>query len=1223
MHRAETFRLRIQLLGTFNVALDGTPLTRFRSTKVRALLAYLAVESGRPHRREALATLLWDEYSQRDAQRSLSQALSNLRSLLAPLVAAGASSEPLLAITSQSVQLHPDPEQVWVDIHAFDSLLAAANPRHASALSVLDMASLLEEAVALYRGPFLAGLSLPDSRTFEEWLILHREQRHQATMLALERLVSRHLAEGQTQMAQRYAHHQLALEPWSESGHQALMFALALEGQRGAALQQYEACRSVLAEELGVEPSAEMEALARQIRDDVPSQTMTGSELARAPFVGREQELDRLHQALAGALGGEGRVILVTGEAGTGKTALLTQFARRAQESQRWLIVAGGRCGAYAGLGDPFLPFREILQSLTGETEGAFSGEAGDPEHRRRQTAFFPHAAEALVAEGPDLIGRLVSAEALAARAETLAPPDAPWRERLAAHLEQHRDGMSAPPLSEALFGQVTRVLQAIARKRPLLLLIDDLQWADAASLSLLFNLGRQLAGHRLLVVGAYRPSEVIQGPDGHPPSLGSIVREFTRLWGSIRVDLDQADGRHFVDALLDDEPNRLGQGFRDRLTRHTGGHSLFTIELLRAFQERGDLTRDEEGRWVEGADLRWEGLPPRVEAVIAERLSRLPSEGRRLLEAASVEGESFSAEVAARALGAGPSWAVRWLSGPLSVESRLVEALGIQPLPAGGRPLSRYRFAHALIQEYLYGRLDAVDRAHLHREVGAALEDLCQGDEVALAQASPQLARHYEEAGLILEAARYRLEAGRWAAKLVAYDEAIAHLERGLALLQGIGASNPDPEKLRLELRLCTALGTPAMLQRGWQAPTFARALERLSDLVQHPDLLDDPQRPTALTVLALAAGWSADPGRSANVGQQLLDLARAAGSGQGEEDNRQALMLGNWALGLSCWLQGELVSAREHLDQALALYDVDVTCSLDGLVATDPGVMAQVMLGAVLWQLGYPDQARTSFRQAVVKGQQLKQPSSLAFAHFVAMMIASVLGRDLAAASRHCQALQSSGQLNLVYGAWADLLEALEQTPEEASGPSQGGAGSVGSCLARGVSRAEEVLSTWQTAGSGTGYAGLLWLHADLCARVGQTEMALDAMERAMAWAERTGVRPMEAEVWRMRGELLLMADDRPSTMDDKDTESPAVHRPWSPREAEASFQRALDVARDQQGRWFELRAAVSLARLWQTQGRRDEARELLTGIHGWFTEGFDTPDLVGAKGLLDEFG
>ena len=140
-------------------------------------------------------------------------------------------------------------------------------------------------------------MTVPDSLGFEEWLILNREQRHQAVLLALERLASHHLAEGQTELVEQYARRQLALEPWSERGHQALMLALALAGQQAAALQQYEACRRVLAEELGVEPSAETAALARQIRDGVPSQAVMVSDLPRTPFVAREWELARLDQS--------------------------------------------------------------------------------------------------------------------------------------------------------------------------------------------------------------------------------------------------------------------------------------------------------------------------------------------------------------------------------------------------------------------------------------------------------------------------------------------------------------------------------------------------------------------------------------------------------------------------------------------------------------------------------------------------------------------------------------------------------------------------------------------------------------------------------------------------------------------------------------------------------------------------------------------------------------
>jgi len=1225
--------LQLRLLGTFDVTLNGIPLARFRSAKVRALLAYLAVESGRPHRREVLATLLWGEFPEYDAQRSLSQALSNLRSLLAPLAAAGASSESLLSITAQSVQLHADPERVWVDVHAFDSLLASADPRQASAIEEPDLAGLLAEAVALYQGPFLSGLSLPDSPEFEEWQMLHREQCYQAVLLALERLVRCHLGEGRTDLVEQYARRQLALEPWSESGHQSLMLALALEGQRGAALQQYEACRRVLAEELGIEPSTETESLARQIRDGLPSQAMGTSVLPPALFVAREPELARLDRSLRLALAGQGRVIMVTGEAGTGKTALLQHFGRRAQESHRRLVVAGGRCGAYAGLGDPFLPFREILQALTGETERGWPGGGGDPEHARRLTAVFPQAVEALLAEGPDLVGRLVPAEALAARAEALAPPGAPWRGRLAEHLERSRlpsagegAGKPAPPQRETLFSQVTRVLQAIARRQPLLLLIDDLQWADAASLSLLFYLGRQLAGCRILVAGAYRPSEAMQDPNGLGRPLGSIMHEFSRLWGDIKVDLDQAGGRRFVDALLDGEPNRLGEDFRDTLTRHTGGHALFTIELLRAFQERGDLLHDETGRWIEGPDLRWEGLPPRVEAVIAERVGRLPREARRLLDAASVEGESFSAEVAARALGAEPAWALQWLSGPLSTESRLVQAVGVQSLPAGDRPLSRYRFAHALFQEYLYAHLDAVDRAHLHGRVGMALEDLCRGDSAAVAQLSPQLARHYEQAGLPLEAARYRLEAGRWAARLVAYDQAIAHLERGLALLEGLA---PSRERLRLELAVCLAIVNPAMLRRGWQAPAYTQALERLSMLTQHPELQSEPQCLAALSMLALLTIWSADPEGGLRVGEQLLHLAHAEGlgqaptgaSGQAQGGDRQSAMLAHWVLGHSYSLQGQLVTAREHLEQALALHDPDAGRRLSPLLEADPTVVGQVQLSWTLWLLGYPDQARAGLDQALAQAKAIEQPSTAALAHLMAGIEHLLLGRDVVTALSHSRALRALPEAGLEYDAWADLLAAQAQARSPGSGQARtealgqaqdgetqlaAGSGGTRAALERGLAQATEAASTLQALGSGIGRAAQLLVQAQLCAWAGQAEMGLVAMDQAQAWIERTGMRATEAEVWRVRGELLLMADR---------------FRSGDADEAEACFDRALAVAREQQARWLELRASVSLARLWQAQGRREEARELLSGIYGWFTEGFDTVDLVEAKALLAE--
>jgi tetratricopeptide (TPR) repeat protein len=752
------------------------------------------------------------------------------------------------------------------------------------------------------------------------------------------------------------------------------------------------------------------------------------------------------------------------------------------------------------------------------------------------------------------------------------------------------------------LFSQVTQVLHAVSLDRPLLLAVDDLQWADGGTAALLFHLGRRLTGSRILLACAFRPEAIHESSDlgglGDPRGLGSVLQELTREWGDVLVNLDRADGRGFVEAYVDSEPNRLGAGFRQALYAHTEGNPLFTVELLRSFERDGSLLQDESGRWVEALTLDWERWPPQVEAVIAGHLASLPEEDLALLQAASVQGERFIAEVAARALGCGEDVVVRRLSGPLTTRHRLVEAASLERLAWNGQCLSYYRFRHWLVQRSAYRSLDAVERVRLHEATGRALETICavageRPPTEALEHAqtlAPELARHFEAAGLPLEAARHRLEAGRWAARLVAYDEAIAHLECGLTLLEGAAASG---ERLRLELALCLALVHPALLQQGWQAPAYRRALKRLSDLVQHPALQDDPQHLAALTALALLTVWSADPERGRRMGEQLLRLA--------ESSDRQSLVLAHWVLGHSQWFQGQYIAVREHLSQALALDEPGAGHPLSPVLGADPGVIGHSVLGSVLWLLGYPDLGRASIHQALARAQAIDQPSTTALAHLLAGAVYLLLARDATAALSHARALSTLRGAGLEYAHWAELFAGQARAQEQ-----QAGAGEEEAAFQRGLGQAAEAESALGALGSGVGHAAQLLVQAQLCARADQAEMGLEAMERAQAWIEDTGVRMLEAEVCRMRGDLLHIAD-----------------RPGRSRveEAEACFQRALGVAREQQARWLELRAAVSLARLWQGQGRRDDAHELLAGIYGWFTEGFDTVDLVEAKALLAE--
>ena len=491
---------------------------------------------------------------------------------------------------------------------------------------------------------------MSDSAPFEEWLTLKREQVNRRMFRALRSLADHFERQGDYEQARNYAQRQVEREPWQEEAHQQLMRVLALGGHRAAALAQFETCRRLLATELDVAPARETVLLYEAIRDGkliaphlaatpAAHSGATGGEPAGPLCVARERELERLSGFLDKALAGAGRVAFVIGEAGSGKTVLLDEFARRSLAAHADLLAANGRCNATTGYGDPYLPFLEILHLLTGDLEDGPAAGMITQEGARRLYSALPDTAQALLDHGPDLIDRFVPGAALMARLQALGRGPAA---RLEALLRRHETHPAASVRQNDLFGQFTRVLQTLSHLHPLLLVLDDLQWADAGSIALLFHLARRLTGQRILIVGAYRPDDLAAGRDGGRHPLEAVIHELQRDYGDIHVDLSQSDGRQFVEALLDTEPNRLEPAFRQTLYQHTEGHPLFTVEFLRGLQERGDLIQDDAGRWAVGARLDWETLPPRVEAVIAERIGRLPERWQALLTAASVEGEDI-----------------------------------------------------------------------------------------------------------------------------------------------------------------------------------------------------------------------------------------------------------------------------------------------------------------------------------------------------------------------------------------------------------------------------------------------------------------------------------------------------------------------------------------------------------------------------------------------------
>jgi adenylate cyclase len=757
-------------------------------------------------------------------------------------------------------------------------------------------------------------------------------------------------------------------------------------------------------------------------------------------------------------------------------------------------------------------------------------------------------------------------------------------------------------PGQPALFEQVAEVLETLARQAPLLLLLDDLQWADSGSINLLFHLGRRIDGQRFLILGAYRPVEVAVGrPSTLPPSgvggqrerhpLAQVVNEFQGLFGQVKLDLSQADGRRFVDAYLDIEPNQLGETFRQTLYAQTGGHPLFTIELLRGMQERGDLIRDEGGRWIEGPNLDWETLPARVEAVIAERIGRLPEHLRQALTVASVEGQDFTAEAVARVRGVDEGDMVDCLSDQLERVHRLVQPERVQR--TDGQCLSQYRFRHILFQKYLYRKLDRAQRVYLHQTLGTVLEELHAEWAEEMAAHEPtlplRLARHFQEACMTHKAVDYLRQAGEGAARLSAHQQAIAHFRQGLRWLEKLPGG---PERARQELSLQVGLATSLQAVQGIGDPEVGRLYTRARVLCDQ--VADTDQSFRVLCLLSFYYLWRSDMHAARELGEQLLELAQRDG-------DPTRLMLAHYAQGWNLYILGKLASARAHLEQVSDLYDPGQHHRLAFGYGLDPGVACRMWVSVVLWLQGYPDQARGQGQRALDLARELDHPLSLAFAQTNLAFI-HILRREVEAALALAEACI---QLSTEYGLSHILAVA---------------AFCRGWALARrgqaeaGLAHIRQGIGNGQ-AGGGALLPPQLAMLAEMYGLAGQPAAGLPLLDQAEAGAERTGVRWYDAEIHRLRGDLLQA----------ERSAAQAVHKEGAdPGQVEAHYRQAIQVARQQEARSWELRAVMSLCRLWHSQGlqgKTQAARHMLAEVYGWFSEGFDTADLREARLLLEE--
>ncbi|HEY66429.1 MAG TPA: AAA family ATPase [Caldilineae bacterium] len=702
-------QLCIYMLGPPHVTWEGHPLPIPRR-QARALLYRLATHLD-PLSREQLGLLLWPNVPEITTRTNLSRLLNHLRRAL---------PDPGLLLTQEG-QIGLDPTRVWSDTRAWTEALRAPP----SSIP----ADTLQRIVALYRGSFLEGFSLPHCPEFDQWLIYERGRWERQYLEALAALVEMEIHQGAYEAAIAHALRYLEIDELAEDVHRQLIELYNIVGNRSAALRQFERCVAVLERELGVSPlpetrAAYQAALEGRLSEQQPVQpAWTTLPSLEAPFVGRGEAMYRLRQAYAHVQAGRGEAVLISGEPGIGKSRLLQEFVDTVRHEAT--TVVGGGHGAERGL--PYWPLMEALR----------------PHLTAVDWTTLPIARSSL-AEITQLLPEL-----RASLPELSSPaPAEPGQERA------------------RLFRALADLLLALAARRPpLILCLDDLHWADEATRSWLGYLGRRIRHVPVLILGAYRTGEAA--------AVAALRTELARLGllQEVRLDgLTEEDVLYLVRYLSGQASG--AEQFSQRMHRETGGNPFFLLEILRAMFEAGILWEDDTG-WSTPVDEATEDyrelpLPDTVIQAIRTRLARLSPQARQVAEAGAVIGRRFDMDLVQATSGRREDEVVDALD-MLVARQLISEHEGV------------YRFDHDLVQTVVYRDLSHGRRRLLHRRAGEALERR-QIDDTAT------LAWHYERAEQADKAVTYLLQAGDRARGLYAYPEAIRHYQRALALLKEQG---------------------------------------------------------------------------------------------------------------------------------------------------------------------------------------------------------------------------------------------------------------------------------------------------------------------------------------------------------------------------------------------------------------------------------------------------
>lgn len=848
----------------------------------------------------------------------------------------------------------------------------------------------------------------------------------------------------------------------------------------------------------------------------------SAAEAGAAPptLVGREAELHRLHAHFARALCGQRQLVFLTGEPGIGKTTLVEAFlAQIGVGGPR--RVASGQCVEHYGAGEAYLPVLDALGRL----------------------------------------GRAAGSEALL---QILAQSAPTWLEQLPGLLSDEDLAAVQRRARGGTRGRMMRelgeALDALTRETPLVLLLEDLHWSDAATIDLLGMLARRRDAARLLILGTYRPAEVAAA---HPLRW---VRPELQLHGYCdEISLGFLTPSQVHEYLARRFP---GHGLPDDLApalhRSTDGNPMFLVNTVDYLIGQGQL-REIDGGWrlLGPAEAVASRVPETLAQLVHEQLARLTADEQAALAAASVAGAEFSAAVVA---GGNDEEEAELRCRTLARRGQFLRAAGIAEWP-DGTVAGRYGFIHALYQQVLYGALPVGERAGLHLRTAQRLE---RGYGERAGEIAGELAAHFALGRDFERAARYRQLAGEHALRQHAYREAAEHATRGLELLAAFPRSRERAER---ELTLQVTLGAALTATQGYGAPVVARTYARARDLCA--EVGETPELLAVLRGVGRFYVIRAEFQTARDVGTQLLALAEAKGG-------VVPLLMAHNALGVVSLYAGDFEGALPHLERGIELHDAGRPGAAASAVfrLVPPDVTCGMHAAWALWMLGFLDRATARAREALALARSLGHPFTVSYAcHLAAGLYQWRRETEVV------RALEDEARVHDTEHGFGLLLSAgLIQQGWLLAESGQG---------EQGVAQMVEGLARHRESGATVLVPGYLALVAEAHGKLGRPAEGLAAATEALMVAQRSGQHYWESEVHRLIGEL---------------------------SRAEPPLLRALEVARGQRARWLELRAAVSLSRLWADQGQPRKAHALLAGVYGAFTEGFATADLKEAGALLD---